>query len=80
MFRKCAIQQVQPEPRQFLSNLFFLVDNRDGDHRPAKNLKYLKYFTPYHHFKMEGMLKGNNFTFPYKKLLCLIILFKEENM
>ena len=58
----------------------FLVDNRDGDHRPAKNLKYLKYFTPYHHFKMEGMLKGNNFTFPYKKLLCLIILFKEENM
>ena len=40
MLRKGAIQQVQPEPGQFLSNLF-LVDKKDGGHRPVKNLKDL---------------------------------------
>ena len=46
MLRKGAIQQVQPEPRQFLSNLF-LMDKKDRGHRPVKNLNYLNAFIPY---------------------------------
>ena len=54
MLRKGAIQQVKSEPGEFLSNLF-LVNKKDGGHRPVINLKFLNSFIPYQHFKMEGM-------------------------
>ena len=54
MLRKAAIQQVKTEPGEFLSNLF-LVNKKDGGHRPVINLKFLNSFIPYQHFKMEGM-------------------------
>ena len=54
MLRKGAFQQVKSEPGEFLSNLF-LVNKKDGDHRPVINLKFLNNFIPYQHFKMEGM-------------------------
>ena len=59
-------RQVNSEPGEFLSNLFF-VNKKDGDHRPVINLKFLNGFIPYEHFKMEGMhlikdlLQENNF-------------------
>ena len=43
MLRKGAIQQVQPEPGQYLS-ILFLVKKIDGDYKLAINLKYLKAF------------------------------------
>ena len=52
--RKGGIQKVQPEPGQFLRNLF-LVDNKDGGHRPAIKFRYLNAFIPYQYFKVEGM-------------------------
>ena len=54
ILRKGAIQQVKSDPGKFLSNLF-LVNKRDGGHRPVINLKFLNSFIPYQHFKMEGM-------------------------
>ena len=54
MLRKGAIQQVKSEPGKFLSNLF-LVNKKDGGHRPVINLKFLNSFISYHHFKMEEM-------------------------
>ena len=54
MLNKGAIQQVKSKPGEFLSNLF-LVNEKDGGHRPVINLKLLKSFISYQHFKMEGM-------------------------
>ena len=54
MLRKGAIQQVKSEPEEFLSNLF-LVNKKDGGHRPVINLKFLNSFIPYQHFIMEEM-------------------------
>ena len=51
MLRKGAIQQVESEPGDFLSNLF-LVNKKDGGHRPEINLKFLNSFMLYRHFKM----------------------------
>lgn len=46
MLRKGAIQQVQPEPGQYLS-ILFLVEKIDGEYKLAINLKYLKAFILY---------------------------------
>ena len=54
MLLKGAIQPVSPCTNQYLSN-FFLVSKRDGGKRPVINLKHLKNFIPYQHFKMEGL-------------------------
>ena len=54
MLRKGAIQQAKSEHREFLSNLF-LVCKKDGGHQPVINIKFLNSFTPYQHFKMEGI-------------------------
>ena len=54
MLRKAAIQQVKTEPGEFLSNLF-LVNKKDGGHRPVTNLKFPSSFISYQHFKMEEM-------------------------
>ena len=54
MLKKGAILKVDPVNGQFLSNLF-LVDKKDGRHRPVINLKKLNKFIPYRHFKMEGL-------------------------
>ena len=54
MLRKGVIQQVKSEPGEFLSNLF-LVNKKDGSHRPVINLKFLNIFIPYQHFKMDMM-------------------------
>ena len=51
MLRKGPIQQVESEPGDFLSNLF-LVNKKDGGHRPEINLKFLNSFMLYRHFKM----------------------------
>ena len=45
MLRKGAIQKVEAEAGQFLSNLF-LVGKKGGGHRPVLNLKYLNSFIP----------------------------------
>ena len=54
MLGKGIIQQVKPEPGEFLSNLF-LVSKKDGGHLLVINLKYLNSLIPYQHFKIEGM-------------------------
>ena len=54
MLRKGAIQKLKSEPGKFLSNLF-LVNKKDGGHRPVINRKFLNSFIPYQYFKMEGM-------------------------
>ena len=54
MLRKGAIQKLKSEPGKFLSNLF-LVNKKDGGHRPVINLKFLNSFIPYQHFRMAGM-------------------------
>ena len=54
MLLKGAIQSVSLCKDQYPSNLF-LVSKRDGDSRPVINLKHLKSFIPYQHFKMEEL-------------------------
>ena len=54
MLRKGAIQQVKSEPWKFPSSLF-LVNKKDGNHRPVISLKFLNSFIPYQHFKIEEM-------------------------
>ena len=66
MLEKGAIQKVVPTRGQFLSNLF-LVEKKDGGNRPVINLKNLNKFTPYKHFKMEG-------------LHCLKFLLEQDNL
>ena len=39
---------------KFLDNLF-LLNKKDGGHRPVINLKFLNSFIPYQHFKIQGM-------------------------
>ena len=38
----------------FVSSIF-LVDKKDGVHRPVINLKNLNFFVDFHYFKMEGI-------------------------
>jgi hypothetical protein len=52
MFQNEVIREVDPEPEQFLSQLF-LRKKKDGSFRPVFNLKKLNAFIPYVHFKME---------------------------
>ena len=54
MLKKGAILKVSHSEGEFLSNLF-LVEKKDGGHRPVINLKNLNSFIPYQHFKMEGL-------------------------
>ena len=54
LLKKGAISLVKPITNQFISNLF-LVDKKDGSHRPVINLKNLNKSIPYQHFKMEGL-------------------------
>ena len=39
---------------EFITNLF-LVEKKDEGNRPLINLKHLNQFTPYQHFKMDGL-------------------------
>jgi len=50
---KPAIVVVPPCKDQFISRLF-LVQKKDGSHRPMINLKPLNGFVQKQHFKMEG--------------------------
>ena len=54
MLKKEAIQQTEHQAGEFLSSIF-LVGKRDGGNWPVVNLRYLKQFIPYQHFKMEGL-------------------------
>ena len=51
---KGAIQSVSPGKNQYLNN-FLLVSKKGGGNRPVINLKHLKKFIPYQHFKIEGL-------------------------
>lgn len=54
MLGKSAFRPV-PSPIKdlFVSNVF-IVDKKDGDHRPLINLNNLNKFNPSQHFKAEG--------------------------
>ena len=54
LLEKGAIQKAEAAQEEFLSNLF-LVGNKDEGNRPVINLKKLNTFSPYEHFKMEGL-------------------------
>ena len=54
MLREGAIQQTEHQTGEFLSSSF-LVGKRDGGNWPVVNLRYLKQFIPYQHFKIEGL-------------------------
>ena len=72
MFEKGAIQKIVPTQGQFWSNLF-LVAKKDGWNRPVINLKNLRKFVPYKHFKMEA-LHCLKFLLEQVNLLCKIEL------
>ena len=54
MLEKGPIREAIHCKDQFVSHLF-LVSKKDGGQRPVINLKNLKIFIPYKHFKMEGL-------------------------
>ena len=54
MLQKGPIRKAIHCKDQFVSHLF-LVSKKDGGQRPVINLKNLKIFIPYKHFKMEGL-------------------------
>ena len=51
---KGAIRRASFHPNQFLSNLF-TIPKKGGELRSVINLKPLKHFVEYHHFKMKGL-------------------------
>ena len=73
MLRKGVIQQMKSEPGEFLNNLF-LVNKKDGGHRPVINVKFLNSFIPYQHFKMEGMHLIKDLLQEHNYLIKMLIL------
>ena len=54
MLKKGAIRKVKPSKGEFVSNLL-PVKKEEGGQRTVMNLKQLKAYIPYCHFKMEGL-------------------------
>ena len=54
MLTKGAIRKDQPSKGEFASNLL-PVKKKEGNQRTVMNLKQLKAYVPYCHFKMEGL-------------------------
>ena len=54
MLTKGAIRKDQPSKGEFVSNLL-PVKKKEGNQRTVMNLKQLKAYVPYCHFKMEGL-------------------------
>ena len=54
LLSKGAIEETQPDPQSFISQIF-LVEKKDGGFRPIINLKRLNHHVRTEHFKMESL-------------------------
>ena len=54
LLSKGAIEEIQPGPQSFISQIF-LVEKKDGGFHPVINLKRLNHHVRTEHFKMEGL-------------------------
>ena len=54
LLSKGAIEETQPGPQSFISQIF-LVEKNDGGFHPVINLKRLNHNVRTEHFKMEGL-------------------------